>query len=101
MRFNKPGSSPCLHAGVMYAEGNGPAGAPAGALRTFTEAADVRVPGVCLSSWCPGVVTTLVLVRQLQRFTLGLADAADVMVGSLSGAGEFSRKRVGLTRGGD
>ena len=82
----------------MYAEDSRPASAHDGLLRTFTEAADVWVPGVCLSGWCPGIVTTLVLIRQLQRFSLGLADAADVIMGSLGGGGDFSRKRVGLRR---
>jgi hypothetical protein len=82
----------------MYADEDKMEGAHSGPVHTFTEAADVWVPRICLSAWCPSIVTTLVMVRQLRGLTVGLTDAADVIVSDLGGGGQFSKKRVGLRR---
>ncbi len=88
-----PDASP----GVLYEVDQRPATAPAGPLHTFTDAAQISLPTWALSKWCPTVVVSLLAIRQLGSFTVGLADVADVIVGNLT-AGKFSKKRVGLKR---
>ncbi|BDA46907.1 hypothetical protein COCOBI_09-3600 [Coccomyxa sp. Obi] len=83
--------------GVLYEADERPATAPAGPVQTFTDAAQISLPPWALGKWCPRVVVSLLAIRQLGSFTVGLADVADVIVGNL-GAGKFSKKRVGLKR---
>lgn len=83
--------------GAMYSEGQRPASAPAGQLETFTEDAQLALPGWTLSNWCPRIILSLLAIRQIGSFTVGLADAANVIVENLD-SGVFSRKRVGLKR---
>ncbi|CAL8471527.1 g11069 [Coccomyxa elongata] len=83
--------------GVLYEVDQRPATAPAGPLHTFTDAAQISLPTWALSKWCPKVLVSLLAIRQLGSFTVGLADVADVIVGNLR-AGEFFKKRVGLKR---
>lgn len=81
----------------MYEADKKPANAPSGPLHTFTKEAEVSLPSWALSKWCPRIVISLLIIRQFGSYTVGLADAADVMVGNL-GTGTFSKKRVGLKR---
>jgi hypothetical protein len=87
----------CCIAGVLYPEGEKPKAAPTGPLHTFTENAEVALPAWSLSKWCPRVVISLLVIRQIGTFTVSLQDVADVILANLD-PGEFSRKRVGLKR---
>ena len=88
---------PDAETGVLYETDKKPATAPAGPLQTFEDEAQILLPNWALSRWCPGIILSLLAIRQLGSFTVGLADVADVIVGNL-GAGNFSKKRVGLKR---
>lgn len=83
--------------GVLYETDGRPATAPAGPLQTFTDEVQLSLPTWALNKWCPRILISMLAIRQLGSFTVGLADVADVIVGKL-GAGQFSKKRVGLRR---
>ena len=88
---------PVLCSGVLYEADKKPAAAPAGPLHTFTEEAEISLPQWALSKWCPRIVISLLTIRQIGTFTVGLSDVADVILSNL-GQGSFSKKRVGLKR---
>ncbi|KAK9918555.1 hypothetical protein WJX75_004945 [Coccomyxa subellipsoidea] len=83
--------------GVLYEADKKPASAPAGPVHTFIEDAEISLPQWALSKWCPRIVVSLLTIKQIGTFTVGLSDVADVILGNL-GPGTFSSKRVGLKR---
>jgi hypothetical protein len=90
-------SVPALCSGVLYEADKKPASAPAGPVHTFIEDAEISLPQWALSKWCPRIVVSLLTIKQIGTFTVGLSDVADVILGNL-GPGTFSSKRVGLKR---